>query len=294
MTTQSQKTIGDGSNGTYRKVFKPSFGGGADNSPVGNGFASHSKPSSRPPINSRLKQKIPQRHGGMTHDTDEDNVAYEPTKRTGSLRSSRITNSTNHSKNSYGGEENGIGNNVPRASKAAKPVHGGMNKAPKMSAASKPTNYGGGIAKARKPPQTSYPDEFGDDAYEKPTNLKPCPSCGRSFNEEALQKHKKVCQKVFQTKAKKFNMQKQRIIDGDHRQALTQAKREERKFGGLKNKTKRSVAMPGSNASKWKKQSSAFRNAMRAARGAKPLNEGYGDFGGGAAEPDNDFIPCPH
>ena len=68
-------------------------------------------------------------------------------------------------------------------------------------------------------------------------------------------------------------------------------KREDRKFGGLKSKTKRSAAMPGSKKSKWQKQSSAFRNAMRAARGAKPLNEGYGggagDFGGPDEEEDD-------
>lgn len=104
-----------------------------------------------------------------------------------------------------------------------------------------------------------------------------------------------MCQKVFQTKAKKFNTQKQRVIDGEHKQVLTQQKREERKFGGLKSKNKRNAALPGSKQNKWKKQSEAFRNAMRAARGAKPLNSGYGDVGGAATyEEDNDLVPCPH
>lgn len=93
------------------------------------------------------------------------------------------------------------------------------------------------------------------------------------------------------TKAKKFDMKKQRVIDGEHKQILTQNMKEERKFGGLKSKNKRSVAMPGSKASKWKSQSSAFRNAMRAARGAKPLDDGYGAVGGGGGGFDSDYVP---
>ena len=86
------------------------------------------------------------------------------------------------------------------------------------------------------------------------------------------------------------------MIDGDHGQILKDAKREERKFGDLKNKkTKRSAGLPGNNKSKWQKQSEAFRNAMRAARGAKPLNSGYGgDMGGGGFDEPDDFVPCPH
>lgn len=102
---------------------------------------------------------------------------------------------------------------------------------------------------------------------------------------------------MFQTKAKKFNTQKQRVIDGDHHQILREAKKEERKFGGLKNKkTKRSAGLPGNNKSKWQKQSEAFRNAMRAARGAKPLDSGYGGgagMGGGGFDDNDDFVPCP-
>lgn len=75
---------------------------------------------------------------------------------------------------------------------------------------------------------------------------------------------------------------------------MKEKKREERKFGGLKSKTKRSAALPGTKKGKWAKQSSAFRNAMRAARGAKPLDEGYGGGGaggfGGEPEEDDDMV----
>jgi hypothetical protein len=38
-----------------------------------------------------------------------------------------------------------------------------------------------------------------------PQNLQQCHSCGRSFNEVALQKHSKICKKVFVNKRKEFN-----------------------------------------------------------------------------------------
>ena len=44
----------------------------------------------------------------------------------------------------------------------------------------------------------------------------PCPDCGRTFNAQALAKHKKICKKVFQKKIKAFNMQKHPMIDGEH------------------------------------------------------------------------------
>ena len=98
---------------------------------------------------------------------------------------------------------------------------------------------------------------------------------------------------MFQTKAKKFDMQKQRIIDSDHKQLLNEQKKEERKFGGLKSKSKRPTATSGGKG-KWLKQSEQFRNAMRAARGAKPLEPSGGGFGGGDSyEPDNGLVPCP-
>ena len=37
-----------------------------------------------------------------------------------------------------------------------------------------------------------------------------CPTCERSFNEKALEKHQKICVKVFQNKRKAFDMKDQR------------------------------------------------------------------------------------
>lgn len=287
-------------NGNYRKVFKPNLGGGnkmpdkgrKPNGMDDNPFPGNSKPASRPPINTRLNQKLPQRHGGINNGMDEDHAEYEPTKRNGGLRSSRISDSSSYNKAGAGKGMSEIGNNVPRASQAPKKAIGGMPKSTASGiGAAKPAN----TIKPRAKPAAAYSDDFGDEAYEQPQDLTPCPSCGRSFNKESLVKHKKICQKVFQTKAKKFNMQAQRVIDNDHKQILRDKQREDRKFGGLKDKNKRSAAPPGSKKGKWLKQSEAFRNAMRAARGAKPINgSGGGDYGGGSYQEDNDFVPCPH
>eukprot|EP00347_Sterkiella_histriomuscorum_P021383 403334164 len=40
-----------------------------------------------------------------------------------------------------------------------------------------------------------------------------CPSCMRKFNQDSLQKHVKICQKVFKKKRKVFNVKKQRLAD---------------------------------------------------------------------------------
>lgn len=38
-----------------------------------------------------------------------------------------------------------------------------------------------------------------------------CETCGRRFLPEALEKHARICQKVFASKRKPFNMAKQRL-----------------------------------------------------------------------------------
>eukprot|EP00345_Euplotes_harpa_P015557 CAMPEP_0168344632 /NCGR_PEP_ID=MMETSP0213-20121227/16952_1 /TAXON_ID=151035 /ORGANISM="Euplotes harpa, Strain FSP1.4" /LENGTH=76 /DNA_ID=CAMNT_0008352451 /DNA_START=1 /DNA_END=228 /DNA_ORIENTATION=- len=42
--------------------------------------------------------------------------------------------------------------------------------------------------------------------------LETCPSCSRKFNKDSLSRHIKVCAKVFQTKAAKFDSSKQRAV----------------------------------------------------------------------------------
>lgn len=68
-----------------------------------------------------------------------------------------------------------------------------------------------------------------------------CPDCGRKFNEKALEKHVKVCKKVFQSKPQK------------------QEKKQKEDKPEEKNTTSNKKA-------KWQKQSEAFRAVVKAAK----------------------------
>jgi hypothetical protein len=104
----------------------------------------------------------------------------------------------------------------------------------------------------------------------------PCRSCGRKFNPVSLQKHAKICQKVFQEKRKEFNVAEQRKTDDQ-----TTMDREQR-FMGKKKATKNqsreraSNDMPIQPSKKelWKKQSEELRNAMKAGRGGGKSDSG--------------------
>ena len=80
----------------------------------------------------------------------------------------------------------------------------------------------------------------------------PCPHCGRSFNSQALNKHIKICEKVFLKKRKAFNTQKQRIQDSEQASLMKQGALEEKRNPLLNNK--KTGGIP-----KWKLQSMAFR-----------------------------------
>lgn len=92
--------------------------------------------------------------------------------------------------------------------------------------------------------------------------LMPCKECGRSFREEALIKHVRICKKVFKTKRKKFDTKKKRIIDSEHAMILRHAEKAENnpKLKLIKARKKEN----------WKIQSDILRNAARASR--KPGN----------------------
>lgn len=198
MTTQSQRLPNQGGGGNnYRKVFKPNFGDDEPSKPPrgGNGFNAGRKPASRPPVNSRLPKKSTPSYGGMRGDTDEDQIEYQPTKRSGNVRSSRISEPGSGFKQpSYSGMQE-FSSNAPKTSKQPK-MGMGVGRKPASKPASKPAYGRANIPSSTTEPSTSglgassYPTSFGDDAYEKPTDLRPCPSCGRSFNPEALAKHK--------------------------------------------------------------------------------------------------------
>ena len=73
-----------------------------------------------------------------------------------------------------------------------------------------------------------------------------CPKgCGRSFNIQALAKHSKICEKVFQKKRKQFNTQQQREIEQNQ---MTKPK-------GTKNSKNTKKTEPPKKKSTWKQES---------------------------------------
>ena len=79
----------------------------------------------------------------------------------------------------------------------------------------------------------------GPAEYEDPGDLIPCGSCDRKFRPEALEKHSRICNKVFNKKRKVFNAAAHRM-DGEARSAA--------RSGGAGYK-------PAPKADKWKAQS---------------------------------------
>lgn len=108
--------------------------------------------------------------------------------------------------------------------------------------------YGGGIDNR---PIGGGMTEMDIDGGSEPTY--PCPSCGRSFNSQALQKHQKICQKVFKKKRKAFNTANQRIAEPEQLSLMRQGQMEMKKNPKLNNKKKGEIP-------KWKLQSMQFRS----------------------------------
>ncbi|CAI2384534.1 unnamed protein product [Moneuplotes crassus] len=98
-----------------------------------------------------------------------------------------------------------------------------------------------------------------------------CRSCQRWFLPERVEKHESACYKINNTKRAKFNSTRQREIDSDQRyfKNLNVDKYEEKKQAKKSN---------------WKKKSSQFREAMKAAREGKVA----------PAQDDQTLVPCKY
>jgi hypothetical protein len=119
---------------------------------------------------------------------------------------------------------------------------------------------------------------FTDDVPEYDENdLQECPAgCGRKFNPVALQKHAKLCKKVFQTKRKTFESQAQREI-------VLESEGIPVKYVPPKKQSSKTTAKPAASKpgadnrplagkadkKKWLKQSEAFRAVIKQAKGGK-------------------------
>jgi hypothetical protein len=86
-----------------------------------------------------------------------------------------------------------------------------------------------------------------EDCYE-------CQGCGRKFKREALEKHKKVCKKVFQTKRKEFNAEDKRQVTREQKMLANKGKRKMATQKNLASKKK------GKN---WKKKSEGLKKFLK-------------------------------
>jgi hypothetical protein len=135
--------------------------------------------------------------------------------------------------------------------------------------------------------------------------LMQCSGCGRSFNAKALEKHAKVCKKVFQDKRKQFDSAAERLGDFENAQQLIKgAKKIEREARSVKEKEESNIKDDADSKKPipaWKQKSLAFRNAMLAAKAASNPDDQEAQAKAeaikkelGAAGPDPDKVICPH
>eukprot|EP00933_Yihiella_yeosuensis_P070900 TRINITY_DN79067_c0_g1_i1.p1 TRINITY_DN79067_c0_g1~~TRINITY_DN79067_c0_g1_i1.p1 ORF type:complete len:428 (+),score=57.07 TRINITY_DN79067_c0_g1_i1:96-1379(+) len=125
--------------------------------------------------------------------------------------------------------------------------------------------------------------------------LVPCRICGRTFSIDRVAKHQAICQKVNKVKKRPvFHSEKQRVfLEGGSSGKVVGAAAPLSKASAAMSSTRNRVggagrSFPGvpQNATNWREQSRAFREAMRAARGAPPRrsSSGRGNSGLGAPQ----------
>eukprot|EP00397_Hematodinium_sp_SG-2012_P015822 GEMP01016123.1.p1 GENE.GEMP01016123.1~~GEMP01016123.1.p1 ORF type:complete len:345 (+),score=87.12 GEMP01016123.1:989-2023(+) len=142
--------------------------------------------------------------------------------------------------------------------------------------------------------QGGFPAETIDDG-----ELQPCGSCGRSFNAKALERHIKICKKVFQQKRNAFDAAERRL---DHFDSSERPKPAPKKSGAPQVKKK------GGN---WREKSEAFRAAICNARASEDHGDPSAPSSGQGAEQrkrledaerrlaaardeSGDVLQCPH
>jgi hypothetical protein len=76
------------------------------------------------------------------------------------------------------------------------------------------------------------------------------------FNEEAIDKHEKICKKIFIDERKKFDIKKKRILDSEHAMLMRKNEKDVKKEKAI-------AAAAAAKKSKWKKQSEEFRQMLR-------------------------------
>lgn len=130
--------------------------------------------------------------------------------------------------------------------------------------------------------------------------LVPCPECGRKFVMESLEKHTRICKKVFLQRRKQFDSAANRLGDLENSSALVANAHKLEKEKEQGNRVRRRRSGGEENVPKWKLKSLAFREAILAAKAAAGDETAQMkataiqqtlDAAGGA---DSDMTRCPH
>lgn len=98
--------------------------------------------------------------------------------------------------------------------------------------------------------------------------MEQCSNCRRRFNIAALEKHERICAKVFTEQRKTFNMTAKRLEGTDAEQILKKNKSAGGGKSGSGGGSKRAEdqAIKTAKAADWKAKSDLFREAMKASR----------------------------
>lgn len=124
-----------------------------------------------------------------------------------------------------------------------------------------------------------------------------CNDCGRKFAEDRIDKHNKVCRKVFVEKRKAFDTAEQRKATDANGKGLEEDPYSKRMRMKTQKQTE-TVQKKEGKIPKWKLQSMQLRKGISAADNAKP-KENYGGQGGYGGQPqeyeeEDDRTGCPH
>lgn len=156
---------------------------------------------------------------------------------------------------------------------------------------------------------TEYPPADDEEEQGAVGEQLQCPDCGRKFNPIPYEKHIKICAKVFLQKRKAFDSTKMRVADNPELAKLLQQKQKEERMkakadaksaGRAAATASRNEETPvggdaADKAAKWKDQSKAFRDAMKAARQfSQAVASGAPLPPPVISAPDPSLVPCPH
>lgn len=176
---------------------------------------------------------------------------------------------------------------------AARGTAGAAGMVPNVRAESPPLpRQEGLVSMASAMPMPSFDDEGPTEA------MMPCPHCQRSFRQSALERHVGICQKVFQEKRKVFNAVKHAVPVEALKAKKAQERQEKQEKRAAGGGARRPEEQPLKGMPNWKKQSEAFRQAIKQARmvdqyvkDGKPLSS----LPAPVTDPSlDDRVACPH